>query len=128
MFVRGVPGKKEEIFLNDLVEIKNHLSSAELNEAIEQSEIIISRSGYTTVMDLVKLQKRALLIPTPGQTEQEYLSKYLMEKKMFFSVQQKDFSLNKAFEEAKVFPFEFADYDMEKYKKVIQEFVESLRR
>jgi len=43
-----------------------------MKEIIETSDNIISRSGYTTIMELVSLNSTALIIPTPGQTEQEY--------------------------------------------------------
>lgn len=127
LFIRGLPDNNEEIkFENDLVEIKNHLSAREFNEAILQSDMIISRCGYTTVMDLVKLKKKAILIPTPGQTEQEYLAKYLMEKKLFYTDSQQNFNLHTSLEEAKTFPFIIPAYNMEEYKKVIAEFVQSL--
>jgi len=51
-----------------------------MKEIIESSRNIIARSGYTTIMELVSLNCTALIIPTPGQTEQEYLAKYLSEK------------------------------------------------
>ena len=57
-------------------------------------------------MDLVALGKKAILIPTPGQTEQEYLAEYLYEKKYFFSVEQKNFSLPQALEKYSTFAFE----------------------
>ena len=90
--------------------------------------MVISRSGYTTIMDLVKLQKKAILIPTPGQTEQEYLAEYLNEKKMFYSVEQKNFSLKGLLDKAKGFQFNIPTYDMKQYKKVIHQFVESLSK
>ena len=45
--------------------------------AVISSKFIICRGGYSSIMDLLSLNKRALLVPTPGQTEQEYLSKHL---------------------------------------------------
>ena len=51
-------------------------------------------------MDLSVLQKDALLIPTPGQTEQEYLAKYLKEKGVCFYQKQNEFDLNKAINES----------------------------
>ena len=81
--------------------IVNHLSRAEMQDVIANSEIIISRSGYTTIMDLVKLQKKAVLVPTPGQTEQEYFSDYLKDKTMFVFRKQNDFDLNNAVNELK---------------------------
>lgn len=61
------------------LEIVNHLSWKEKDALFYQCKSVISRSGYTTIMDLAVLQKPGLLIPTPGQNEQEYL--YLLHKK-----------------------------------------------
>lgn len=59
-----------------------------LDELISQSEIIISRSGYTSIMDLDRTGGKALLIPTPGQTEQEYLAHKLKSQGVSYSVSQ----------------------------------------
>ena len=74
--------------------IKNYLLADDLALALNQSNVIISRSGYSTIMDLLALGKKAFFIPTPGQNEQEYLAE-ICEKKGIapFSTQQ-DFSLN----------------------------------
>ena len=63
--------------------IYSHLKSEELNMFLLESEIIICRSGYSTIMDLYKLKKKPILIPTPGQTEQEYLAKKFRGKVCF---------------------------------------------
>lgn len=127
LLIRGLPGSSEELkFENPLVEIKNHLSAKVLNEAILQSGMIISRCGYTTIMDLIRLQKKAILIPTPGQTEQEYLARFLMENKIFYTISQKDFVLQNTLQQAHVFSFAIPGYDMEQYKKVINQFIRSL--
>ena len=52
-------------------------------------------------MEIIALQKKAILIPTPGQTEQEYLAKELMRKGYFYSAQQKHFDLCNIFELSK---------------------------
>ena len=78
-------------------------------------------------MDLVKLGKNAILVPTPGQTEQEYLAKYLLKKKFFYSVEQDKFSLQKVIEDASIFQTSSATPCMGNYKKVINEFVLSLK-
>lgn len=97
LFVRGLPGNLPSSFsIKSNIEMHDHLSAEELNEAVLGSDMIISRSGYTTVMDLVKLQRAAILIPTPGQPEQEYLAEYLMKEKLFFCIAQKDLSLKQA--------------------------------
>ena len=51
------------------------MNSEQLNTAFNESKMVLCRSGYTTVMDLAKLDKKAFFIPTPGQYEQEYLAK-----------------------------------------------------
>lgn len=56
------------------------LNSLELQNIISQSEVVICRSGYSSVMDLVNLQKKMFLVPTPGQPEQEYLAEYFNKK------------------------------------------------
>ncbi|MET0067685.1 MAG: glycosyltransferase [Candidatus Thiodiazotropha sp.] len=54
------------------------IASGELRQSLfSRARCVISRAGYTTVMDLVEHGKRGLLIPTPNQTEQEYLAYYL---------------------------------------------------
>tara|TARA_R110001632_G_scaffold87904_2_gene190681 strand:- start:810 stop:1868 length:1059 start_codon:yes stop_codon:yes gene_type:complete len=76
LLVRGVIEEKETK-LDKNITIKNYLTSQELEEAINQSAVILSRSGYTTIMDLMALEKKAFFIPTPGQSEQEYLAERL---------------------------------------------------
>ncbi len=126
LFVRGLPGNAEiKEFSNPLIEIQNHLSAAELNKAILQSNLVISRSGYTTVMDLNKLQQKAILVATPGQTEQEYLAEYLMDKKMFYSVNQKQFLLNEAVAKSNSFPFIFSIENKTSYKEIIKDFIKN---
>jgi UDP-N-acetylglucosamine transferase subunit ALG13 len=95
--VRGLPGSEHSIpFIREGIKIHNHLTSDEMNELLIESEFIIARSGYSTIMDLVKLKKNAMLVPTPGQTEQEYLGRYMHEKKWMYCVSQRNFNLEKA--------------------------------
>ncbi len=67
-----------------------HLPDVEIRNLIIGSRAVITRSGYTTVMELISLGKTALLVPTPGQTEQEYLAKTLGEKGWFVTVKQNE--------------------------------------
>lgn len=94
---------KKENYNN--LEVYDFMAAADLNRAIIQSDLIIGRCGYSTVMDLVKLQKKAVLVPTPGQTEQEYLAGYLSAKKIFCCIRQKNFSLAYAVKLAAEFSF-----------------------
>jgi UDP-N-acetylglucosamine transferase subunit ALG13 len=125
--VRGLPGETEMPELNNpSIEIKNHLAADELNNVILQSKIIISRCGYSTVMDLIKLQKKAILIPTPGQTEQEYLGGYLQEQKLFYCVDQNNFSLPEVLKSAATFEFNTSAISVNDYKDVVENFVATL--
>ena len=68
----------------------NHLPAKDFGKIILESENIVTRSGYTTLMELISLRRSALLIPTPGQPEQEYLAEYLANKGWFRKKSQKD--------------------------------------
>ena len=70
------------------------MNSEELELAFNQSKMVLCRSGYTSIMDLAKLEKKAFFIPTPGQYEQEYLAKKLKKKGMVPSCKQDDFTLD----------------------------------
>ncbi|HOX81999.1 MAG TPA: glycosyltransferase [Chryseolinea sp.] len=103
-------------------QIVDFLATEKLQEAIEQSEVIIARSGFSTVMDLATLGKRAIFIPTPGQTEQEYLADTLMKKRIIFSMTQDQFDLPTAWEESKKYTgFKFPHYHDDLLKKALNE-------
>lgn len=70
--------------------IQNLLMGKDLNLILNQSQTVICRSGYSSIMDLYTLQKNAILIPTPGQTEQEYLAKHLEDNLLFRYVKEED--------------------------------------
>jgi predicted glycosyltransferase len=79
-FIRGLPDEDSENLPEGWF---NHVSSIEMQRMISQSDLVICRSGFSSIMDLISLQKPAVLIPTPGQTEQEYLARYLSSSKLF---------------------------------------------
>lgn len=74
----------------------NHLKTPLLKEYLLKTPYVICRSGYSSIMDLVSLKKNAILIPTPGQTEQEYLAIRMREKGWFYTVNQIEFNLDTA--------------------------------
>jgi uncharacterized protein (TIGR00661 family) len=127
ILVRGLPEEPTVPRVNSSIEIKNHLPADELNNIIQQSKIIIGRCGYSTVMDLVKLQKKAILVPTPGQTEQEYLSRYLQEQKLFYCIDQNKFSLPEDLKNAAAFKFALWPPQEDSYKKVVENFIAALK-
>ena len=88
----------------------NLLNAKQLSKIIGVSKLVVCRSGYSSIMDLVTLNKQAVLVPTPGQTEQEYLAQYLKSRKMFYSVDQDNFNLMEAIENVFEKPnFQFFD-------------------
>jgi len=105
--VRGLPADASIIPSTNTILFYNHLSSDELQKEIEKAEWIIGRTGYSTVMDITTMQKKSILIPTPGQPEQEYLAKYLMKNKLAFCVKQKEFSLQETLADAKAFNYSY---------------------
>ena len=77
VFIRGVIEKVQSTEQIENIIFYNFMNSAELETMLNKSEKVLCRSGYTTIMDLAKLEKKAFFIPTPGQYEQEYLAKKL---------------------------------------------------
>jgi len=74
LIIQGLP--QQEIRKKQLANITlvSHLSTPELKAQLLTAKQVICRSGYSSIMDLHVLNRKALLIPTPGQTEQEYLA------------------------------------------------------
>lgn len=73
----------------------NFMTTVELEHTIKSSDLIISRSGYTSIMDFASLEKKVFFIPTPGQYEQLYLAKNLQKSKIAPFCKQKDFTIKK---------------------------------
>ena len=65
------------------------------------ADLIVTRAGYSSIMDLAVMNRTAVLVPTPGQREQEYLAAYLMEKGFYYSENQDSFNLLRATRESK---------------------------
>jgi UDP:flavonoid glycosyltransferase YjiC (YdhE family) len=99
LLVRGLAGTQTAPG-GALLEIHQHLPSAQMQRAINEAGIIISRSGYSTIMDLLPLGKKCVFIPTPGQPEQEYLAAYLAAKGWCCTASQDNFLLPSLLEEA----------------------------
>ncbi len=76
-----------------------------LQPLIAAANMVVCRSGYSTLMDLVVLNKKAILVPTPGQTEQEFLGRHLHKEGVFYHAPQKGLDLLTALKGAETFPF-----------------------
>ena len=86
--VLGKPDDKRTYDNIENTEIYSHVNRQKQNELLNRAKFVVCRSGYTTVMELVALKKSALMIPTPGQTEQEYLARHYQSTGIFHIAMQ----------------------------------------
>ncbi|TDE46942.1 glycosyltransferase [Flavobacterium rhamnosiphilum] len=93
IFIEGNIEKEQKITAIGNVTYYNFMNSTELEQAFNESEMVLCRSGYTTIMDLAQLRKKAFFIPTPGQYEQEYLAKKLKKEGLVPYATQDDFRM-----------------------------------
>jgi UDP:flavonoid glycosyltransferase YjiC (YdhE family) len=97
----GSPQKDSHTRLDEHTTVHSYVSTEEKTELMNRARFIIARSGYTTMMELAELETRhGLFTPTPGQTEQEYLSRYYARKGWFLSRSQYKLKLAEDVEEA----------------------------
>lgn len=121
LIIRGVPGSAGVPSSSGELIFTNHLGTIEFESALKQAGMVLCRSGYSGIMDLVMMGKRAILVPTPGQTEQEYLAQYLHKNQLFFSVRQSELNLQNNLAEADQFPFKKLSPEADVYKKTIDQ-------
>lgn len=100
----GMPETHDVRKVGKNITIYGHLDRDKQQEMMNRAKMIVSRSGYTTVMELVELGKNALFVPTPGQTEQVYLSEYYEQIGTFHSVAQHEIKLAEDIEAARKYP------------------------
>jgi uncharacterized protein (TIGR00661 family) len=103
LVVRGLIGDKEHThkWQKGNILMLNHLNTEQMEQEILQSEIVLCRAGYSSIMDLISLNKRAILVPTPGQTEQEYLAEYHSQKELFYCVAEDDLEIAQDIQKAR---------------------------
>jgi UDP-N-acetylglucosamine:LPS N-acetylglucosamine transferase len=90
----GKPGSEEDKELEGgRIRIYAHPDREEMTALMLRAKYIVCRSGYSTVMELLALQRSALLVPTPGQTEQEYLADYYAQEGLFDACPQEELDL-----------------------------------
>ncbi|KIX21032.1 glycosyltransferase [Flavobacterium sp. 316] len=95
LFIKGIIEDKQSTYEEKNITYYNFMNSEQLEIAFNESSTILCRSGYTTIMDLAQLGKKAFFIPTPGQYEQEYLAKKLKQENIAPSCNQDNFSIEK---------------------------------
>ncbi len=95
VILQGRTEESHQIKMGNVV-IFSHLPDERFAGMIVKAKTIICRPGYSSLMDLAWFGKRAVFIPTPGQTEQEFLAESLKQKGLYYYQNQKEFNLQKA--------------------------------
>jgi len=93
VFIKGKIENEQKREQIGAITFYNYMQTEQLEKTFNESEIVICRSGYTTIMDLVKLEKKAFFIPTPGQFEQEYLAKKYKNEAILPYTKQSNFKM-----------------------------------
>lgn len=129
IFIEGSNNADSPTNIPEHITYHKLLAKQDLKDAISRAGIVVCRSGYSTIMDLVKLGKKAILVPTPGQTEQEYLAKQLHEQNIFLAATQKELDIDTLLKEAKSFPFQTMELQsgFELHKKVVDKWLQKIK-
>jgi UDP-N-acetylglucosamine transferase subunit ALG13 len=128
VLVRGLPGAAQPLLPRDRLTVYQHAPATLINTLLCEAGMVISRSGYTTVMDLLALRKKSILVPTPGQAEQEYLAVHLQANQLAYTVSQAQFSLMAALQAAGTFTYNLPVLNMSGYTTVVAACIERFRQ
>ena len=97
LIIRGTP-EGAPVTHHDLQHVKmvDHLADADMENSLLSTHLVLSRPGYSTICDLSALGISPIVVPTPGQTEQEYLAHYHEQGGRVVVMQQKNMNLSEA--------------------------------
>jgi UDP-N-acetylglucosamine:LPS N-acetylglucosamine transferase len=107
-----IEAKKHEF--NDNIQLYDFLPGEQRELIMNRSKFIVSRSGYSTLMDIYALGKKAMFIPTPQQTEQEYLAKYHEKLGNFLYINQEELNIKSDLNHAKQYKGPDRNYELKK--------------
>lgn len=127
IFIQGQTKSKKHYYAAENVEVVSYLTSGDLNDVLMASKVVVCRSGYSSVMDLAALNKKAILIPTPGQTEQEYLADLLAEQQLFLIQKQGAINLDQGIRQlTKTTGLRQGVYANDLFKPLLKDWLEGL--
>ncbi|MEO1418363.1 MAG: glycosyltransferase family protein [Bacteroidota bacterium] len=126
ILIQGKPASQKSEESQNL-KVFPHLPHADFLELLSQTPVVISRSGYSSIMDYAYLGLQNIIcVPTPGQTEQEYLGRYLHEKQAILTVSQSSLKLSEAILEVENYQgFDSMDRK-EMYQPVLDDFLSTI--
>ena len=128
VLIRGLPTETEPIEVPPHVTVFNHLDTIDLALELQQADYIICRGGYTSLMELLSIDKRLIVVPTPGQTEQIFLANHLWEQNICYSVNQSYFDLLDVVKKAVQFNYQLPKLSNQNLHQLIPQLVESIRK
>ena len=124
ILVRGVDEELTGLIIPTNMTIYGRLTTNELSTLISKSKYILCRAGYSSIMDLSVSGKKAILIPTPGQTEQEYLGEKLMKEGRFLMQTQNELNIETALVEIESYEgIRINNQDRSKFKEIIDRII-----
>jgi len=127
IFVQGKTQTKKHHYAADNVEVVSFLTSKDLNDVLMASKVLVSRSGYSSIMDLAGLGKKAILIPTPGQTEQEYLADCLSGQNLFVAQRQDALDLDQGIRQlSRTTGLRHGTFPTDNFKILLHEWLETI--
>lgn len=100
LLIRGLPGNTNIHREGPLLDVADHLAAIQLIHILQSQPMVICRAGYSTLMDLAFTGNKAILVPTPGQTEQEYLAKKLSAEGVYYATTQNKLNLKEDYQKA----------------------------
>ncbi len=130
VMLRGKPGEGSKI-KGQGIQILDHAKESELQDLMGGAKLIVSRSGYSTIMDINRVGGKAVFVATPGQTEQEYLADRFMEKGIALKMKQGKIDLGYAMASAKNykgFPGEEETGSLDKALNELNRFLQGKRK
>lgn len=121
LLILGKPEEGKEIRTENGIEVVGHLDTPAMNLALQQAKTIVCRSGYSTLMDLNALGLKAILVPTPGQTEQIYLAKRMARLARHITQFQDDLNLASGIEKSNLLLSQFSEHRKGPLKTALNE-------
>jgi uncharacterized protein (TIGR00661 family) len=127
VLLQGKPESHAEPYKKNNLTIYPHVETSVLVQMIANAGTILCRPGYSSIMDLAVLGKNAFFVPTPGQTEQEYLANYFQELGVCRYSNQQSFNLSEVAEHSLFFPG-FGSFSItNQFEQTVEDFVECIR-
>ena len=107
VMILGKPSLGSKNWKEGNIEFWTHLATNEFADVVRRADFVVSRGGYSTVMDMAELGAKCIFVPTPGQFEQVVLAHDLSEAGYAAEIPEDDLSvetLTSAFESSAAMP------------------------